>query len=71
MSFISDKYYICNCCKTNQKTAANLNKHLFNCKEYDNFISTKNISCNSCNLKFINKEYLINHICNIKQENIS
>ena len=58
----------CIACNKCQKTATNLNRHLNECKEYENFIKKyippKNIPCKKCNLTFISREYLNNHTCN-------
>lgn len=62
------KEYLCNACKVDQKTGTNLNKHLFDCCEYNNFMKTyippTGVICNFCNLIFIKKEYLLTHTCN-------
>ena len=65
MSF--NDQYLCIGCKVDQKTAANLNKHLFECNDHKNFMKTyippKCITCSFCSLIFINKDYLLTHTC--------
>ena len=59
--------YLCIACKNDQKTASYLNKHLLECNQYNNFLKNyvppKGITCNFCNLTFINKNYLLTHNC--------
>lgn len=59
-------FTICPACKIDYFTCSNLNKHLTVCKKYDSFILTynppKGIKCSNCNISFINKIYLNEHI---------
>ena len=65
MSFNGE--YLCIGCKVDKKTPRDLNKHLFECDKYNNFMKTyippKGITCSFCNLIFINKDYLLTHTC--------
>lgn len=60
--------YVCQCCNKNQGSVANLNKHLFSCSYYDEWL--KNYKppsitlCKTCERNFID---ITKHICdNIK-----
>lgn len=62
-----DLYYECIACKKFERTPASLNKHINECKEYNNFIKTykpsKYISCFKCGINYACKNNLKSHVC--------
>ena len=62
-----DLYYECMACKKLETTPASLNKHINECKYYNEFIKTykppKYIECSYCNTQFISKDKLKIHTC--------
>ena len=61
----------CIACNFKSENLSELNKHIYRCEYYDNwlknYVPPKEYKCKKCKVKFISTEYLEQHYINCKK----